>query len=85
MYTNSELQNQGSKTLNWATLKLETDRVFLCIDVVVPRAQKSSGHQSANELQEKKCKKGKKEKRKKGRKKKERKKKEREKPLPSQS
>jgi len=49
MYTNSELQNQGSKTLNWATLKLETDRVFLCIDVVVSRAQKSSAHQSAKE------------------------------------
>jgi len=75
MHTNSELQNQGSKTLNWATLKLETDRVFLYIDVVVPTAQKSSGHQSANELQEKKCKKERKEKRKKGR----------EKQLPSQS
>jgi hypothetical protein len=53
------MQNQGSKTLNWATLKLETDRVFLCIDVVVPTAQKSSAHQSANEPQEKKSKKGK--------------------------
>jgi len=59
MYTNAELQNQGSKTLNWATLKLETYRVFVCIDVVIPRTQKSSGHQPANELQEKKCKKGK--------------------------
>jgi len=39
MYTNSELQNQSSKTLNWATLKLGIDRVFLCINVVVPTTQ----------------------------------------------
>jgi hypothetical protein len=74
MYMNSELQNQGSETLNWATLKLETDRVFLYIDVVGPTVQKSSAHQSANETYEKKSKKGK-----------EGKKGEREKPLPSQS
>jgi hypothetical protein len=48
--------------------------VFLYIDVVVPTAQKSSAHQSANETYEKKSKKGK-----------EGKKGEREKPLPSQS
>jgi len=67
MYTNSELQNIGSKTMNWATLKLETDRGFLYIDVIVLTAQKSSAHQSANEPREKKSKKGKEGKRKKER------------------
>jgi hypothetical protein len=49
LFPNSELQNQGSKTLNWATLEPETDRVFLCIVGVVPTVQKISAHQSANE------------------------------------
>jgi hypothetical protein len=71
---NSEQQNQGSKTLNRATLELEIDRVVLGIDGVVATAQKTSAHQSVNEPQQKKGKKGKK-----------MEKKEREKQLPSPS